>query len=40
MKKYPDLTFIVDHFAWAVPGEARESKVKAMESLARFPNVT
>ena len=39
LKKYPNLTFIVDHFAWAVPGEARESKVKAMESLARFRNV-
>jgi predicted TIM-barrel fold metal-dependent hydrolase len=39
LKKYPDLTFIIDHFGWAVPGEARESKVKAMESLARFRNV-
>src|SRR5918999_995129 len=25
LKKYPNLTFIVDHFAWPVPGEARES---------------
>ena len=39
LKKYPELKFIVDHFAWAVPGEARESKMKAMESLARFKNV-
>src|SRR5437868_924444 len=39
LQKYPNLTFIVDHFAWAVPGEAREAKVKAMESLARFRNV-
>jgi len=39
LQKYPNLTFIVDHFAWAVPGDARESKVKAMESLARFKNV-
>ena len=39
MKRYPDLTFIIDHFGWAVPGEARESKVTAMESLARFRNV-
>jgi len=40
LKKYPNLRFIVDHFAWAVPGEAREAKVKSMESFARFPNVT
>jgi L-fuconolactonase len=40
LTKYPTLRFIVDHFAWAVPGEAREAKMKAMESLARFPNVT
>jgi predicted TIM-barrel fold metal-dependent hydrolase len=39
LKKYPNLIFIIDHFGWAVPGEARESKVKAMESLARFRNV-
>ena len=39
LKKYPNLTFIIDHFAWATPGEARERKVLAMESLARFRNV-
>ncbi len=40
LKKYPNLAYIIDHFGWAVPGEAREGKLKAMESLARFPNVT
>src|ERR1044072_6663677 len=39
LKKDPNLTFIVDAFAWPAPGEARESKVQAMESLARFKNV-
>jgi predicted TIM-barrel fold metal-dependent hydrolase len=29
LKKYPKLKFIVDHFAWAVPGDARESKISA-----------
>ena len=39
LKKYPNLTYIIDHFAWATPGVARESRVQAMESFARFRNV-
>lgn len=40
MKKYPKLAYIVDHFAWARPGAERESKMKAMEAMANYPNVT
>ena len=29
LKKYPNLIFIIDHFAWAVPGEARSLTVGA-----------
>ncbi len=39
LAKYPNLTFIVDHFAWAVPGPDREAKMKAMIDLARYRNV-
>jgi predicted TIM-barrel fold metal-dependent hydrolase len=40
LQKYPNLRFIVDHFAWAVPGKDREAKMQAMINLARFNNVT
>ena len=40
LQKYPTLQFIVDHFAWAVPGDKREAKMQAMIDLARFRNVT
>jgi L-fuconolactonase len=39
LKKYPHLTYIIDHFAWATPGKDREAKVQAMESFARYRNV-
>jgi predicted TIM-barrel fold metal-dependent hydrolase len=39
MKRFPELTLIIDHFAWATPGDAREGKMKAMEALARYRNV-
>lgn len=40
MKKYPNLAYIIDHFGWARPGADREAKVKAMEAMASYPNVT
>lgn len=40
LQKYPNLAYIIDHFGWVAPDEKRETKVKAMESLARFKNVT
>ena len=40
LQKYPNLAFIVDHFAWAVPGDKREAKVQSMINFARYRNVT
>ena len=40
LQKYPTLQFIVDHFAWAVPGPDREAKVQSMIGFAKYPNVT
>jgi L-fuconolactonase len=40
LQKYPHLAFIVDHFAWAVPGKDREAKMQAMINCARYRNVT
>lgn len=40
LAKYPKLAFIVDHFAWAVPGPDREAKVQSMIGFAKYPNVT
>jgi L-fuconolactonase len=40
LQKYPNLAYIIDHFGWVAPDDKREAKIKAMESLARFKNVT